>query len=245
MRLLEFVKREAGPTEKFGDIEIIDTIKKECAPWIRATKGKPVFRSVQKLDDDFVYKKKVRRDRAPRAANLQATKGFDKWIKTQGGAPRLESISVSTRKFILGQPFVVYPIGKFKYSWVRCLDWNHSSNETGWSSSTPDFIWGSNKSVEIPMFSELASKISDHIDIIDYQDDIIYTDIGYYIQNTPGGTGYVPELDKIYEKVVKEFMINSNKDLEFAMQNKYETWVYCDDYYIVPEEIAKNTGLIK
>ena len=119
--------------------DVFDVIKKNCKPYLTLLKGKvPLCRGIKinkrtESKDDlslFYGQKHVRKDRHPQGTPEEEFKILNKWLAKNKHARRDQSISVTAdqeRGDFFGSNSWIFPVGKFKYTWVKSKDFNHSN----------------------------------------------------------------------------------------------------------------------
>jgi hypothetical protein len=135
MEFAKFVKRDCKP--------YLSIVKKLPHPFLRAMRP-PHMGLPKKVGpddvDDFLEKYKgteigsgiglmaVRQDRTPRLTPKKAFENTNDWLQSKGGARRDKSaIAISKMSVIhktFGDPHWIFPVGKFKYSFVMSQDFN-------------------------------------------------------------------------------------------------------------------------
>jgi len=118
-------------------------IKKKCKPYLSLLKGKePLYRGIHDPSDALVTDgglgygiKKVHKDRNPKGTPLKDFKLLNKWLEGNEHVRRDQSISVTAdinSAQYFGSNSWIFPIGKFRYSWVKSHDMNHNNKKTGY-----------------------------------------------------------------------------------------------------------------
>jgi len=116
--------------------EIIRTIRKDCQYYLNNVNKKykrhPLFRGMKSemIYDGELGVVSVRKDRKPRGMNKYAYVFFNQWLESLGHSRRDKSISVNINdKFagIFGSIYVIFPIGKFDYTWAETFDINYEN----------------------------------------------------------------------------------------------------------------------
>ena len=119
MRLTQYINetKEIDP----DDIDIL--IEKDCNPWLKESKGIPVYRGAK--NKPYAYRGTVLTDRKPRDTDIQIQKTFDNVIqKKYGFKPRSSGLFVTGGLFQCqryGRVYEIFPIGKFKFLWSATI----------------------------------------------------------------------------------------------------------------------------
>lgn len=117
MRLIHFLDEDIE-SDAFEDIK--KKIHAECKPFLKQSKGYPLWRGMQQLD---MGKFKVRKNRKPKDTPLKVHEEFDKIFKENfGWKARSEGLLTSGDRQVAGSYgtiFQVFPIGKFRFVWSK------------------------------------------------------------------------------------------------------------------------------
>jgi len=152
--------------EKMSAEDVFNDIKIKCKSYLTLLNGKePLFRGIHDTGDakvtfekqdepgEFTNRsavtatgmgygiKKVRKDRIPKGTNKTDFKLVNKWLEGNGHSRRDKSISTTTSEFhssVFGKSSWIFPIGKFKYTWVKSPDFNHSNMAFGYQTADWD-----------------------------------------------------------------------------------------------------------
>ncbi len=144
MRLKGYLHLHEGAIKTGIEIEeLASLIKKECKPYLNIVKKLPYpfirYMRTRKESDPFqtygTGLMSVRQDREPKMTPKKMVVLINNWLEARGGARRDKSvIATSNRNSSLyrtfGSPHWIFPVGKFKYSFVTAGDWNLP--ESGW-----------------------------------------------------------------------------------------------------------------
>jgi hypothetical protein len=101
---------------------------------------------------------------------------LNQWLKSNGHAERNKSVSVSSdfsSANAFGNPYWVFPKGKFKYSHVRSEDFNYSNNQVGWNPNDMKYFlehWYSNDPNKEPWGSFSKDKFDENIISNDFKE---------------------------------------------------------------------------
>ncbi len=132
MRLRSFIN-EVSDKERFQVAEFIKSIEKECKPYLKLLKGRsPMIRGMKNTDDMGV--KPVRKDRTSKIGNSKETvkdiNDYMDYIKAARRDRSVIAISEFTSRMsqMFGQPYWIFPIGGFKYTYIEAADFNYGSN---------------------------------------------------------------------------------------------------------------------
>ena len=124
MRLQKYINNNLNESYMVKDwLEVVDKLKQDCKPFIREKKkGKWLYRGIKKSMPpvDIV---KPRKNRKPRDMPEDLHDELDYKFKEEfGWKSRSEGVfctSNMTDAGYYGEPFIIYPIGKFKYVWSK------------------------------------------------------------------------------------------------------------------------------
>jgi hypothetical protein len=138
--------------EEFQMDQTIESIKRDCKPWLYATKRcrQPFFfRGIQTpLGMGSFGRKKVRTDRKAMNMDFRTQQELDDlYEKKFGWRPRSEGIFCTSdyeeaRSY--GVPYFIFPIGYFKYIWNP----NYEDLYTDWWTIFPEFRNDTNRKME-------------------------------------------------------------------------------------------------
>ncbi|MFW6030241.1 MAG: hypothetical protein ACOCRO_08310 [Halanaerobiales bacterium] len=115
----------------------------------------PFYRGV--LNKQNFIHKKVRTGRIPKGTDIEAFKEINEYFEDKGHVRRDNSvIGTSHKKWakFFGSPFMLFPVGKFDYSFVETTDFNSLKTYKKISQEARDFIKG-----EIPIYDDKIEKI--------------------------------------------------------------------------------------
>ena len=103
-------------------LEMIETIKKECKPWLRLIKpilgSEKYFIRQSKRGNNFFVKVATRSDRRPLDSSKKVHNAFNKALEKRfGWRPRSEGVFVWPVSENPSIGYFFYPIGEFKYVW--------------------------------------------------------------------------------------------------------------------------------
>lgn len=149
--------------------KIIDLVNKDCQFYMKLNpnfKTNPLYRGIKgsSLDILDMGMKATRTDRRPKGMDSLVFKVFNKWLSDNGHLIRSNSVSVSSDKKsagMFGNAYVIFPIGKFDYTWVKSKDINISDIRTGWKDfNIEDALWDDIKGRKGEYDREEAKKLS-------------------------------------------------------------------------------------
>jgi len=124
---------------------LIDVIKRDCAPFLKQGGSKPLWRGMRSQSTStalnvqvngreiFLYTKLVRQDRKPLSTSTKMHAIIDDYFYEKFGLrARTQGVfgyGQEGRKYVeeFGEPYAVFPIGDFKYVWspkVKDLTYN-------------------------------------------------------------------------------------------------------------------------
>lgn len=118
MKFKQYIKEEKVPKTLS---EINSFIESNCQPYLRE-RGfyNPLYRGMRGITDE-TFIRKPREDRKPKDMALAVSQALDIVLKEKiGWKPRSEGIFTTTNKSeasVYGNPYVIFPIGSFKYVW--------------------------------------------------------------------------------------------------------------------------------
>lgn len=102
--------------------ELLDILRKNCQPWIIASKWLPIYRGSKMVSqyDDFI-KIKTRPDKQDPDIPKEIQQAFDRALAQRGHTALLKnSVHVTGNlesAIEYGRPFVIFPVGEFSISW--------------------------------------------------------------------------------------------------------------------------------
>jgi len=139
MRLREYLNEITPSVDLYLD-EVNDLIYKNCKPYLKLIGNfYPLYRGIYSLTPKYLNsgfdKKKVRKNREPQATDQKVFKMLNIWLQKNGHNRRDQSISVTSNistASTFGDAAMVFPIGKFSYSWIKAEDLNILDIVTGW-----------------------------------------------------------------------------------------------------------------
>lgn len=136
MKLKQYINEAPPATEIFLDIEdISDAISRECKPYLKLIKGKdPLYRGMSKSNRELILKH-TRKDRMPRGMSQSSADRLNSWLEKNGHCRRDESVlatPVKKHTKVFGHSYMIFPIGKFKYTFIKAKDFNMDDKKTGW-----------------------------------------------------------------------------------------------------------------
>jgi hypothetical protein len=131
MRLQQYINESKMESMATDIDEIIEIVKRECKQYLKMMKGKlpltrGVYVNIRSGGTAKLYRKDVRQDRAS-LGGIPYNDEMNKWLVKNGHLDRRKSISVTSNvgnAKDFGQPFVIFPLGKFSYSFVDERDFN-------------------------------------------------------------------------------------------------------------------------
>lgn len=164
MRLNNYLIQEEFFDAGFDNF--VDAIKSNCKPYLKKIGNNyrgPLLRSMMR-SKNYGYKT-PRQNRESQGTSHKTFKSFNKWLEKNGHLRRDKSVSCTTDEQVIdvipGIIHWVFPIGKFKYSWIKSTDVNIPDMETGWGGNVwlaqyfnPDFKGITVNSKRINMFGE-------------------------------------------------------------------------------------------
>ena len=140
MRLHRYINEQTNiEAYDFKDdlISAVKLINDNCAYYLTLLKARtPLYRGMEKakIDDLQVGKKKVRQNRKPLATGKKVFVKFNKWLRENKHVRRDKAVIATSDKGhvgLFGNPYFIFPIGKFDYTWIKAKDVN-VSDKTGW-----------------------------------------------------------------------------------------------------------------
>ena len=113
-----------------------ELIKVDCKPYLNLIKGKdPLYRGMY-VGGEAAGTKKVRTDRIPKGMDKITFEKFNKWLQKNKHNRRDQSVICTSNlkwaKSFSSKLYVIFPIGKFSYTWIASKDVNVTDNSTGW-----------------------------------------------------------------------------------------------------------------
>lgn len=150
MKLVKYLLEEKAVMVISGDEndpdqpkEIATLLKRDCSYYMgvhRDFKKMPLYKglvvgSASGFDIGDVGIKNTRVNRTPKGMDMERFKAFNKWLELKGHVKRDNSISLTSvmkNTFMFGTPYMVFPIGRFDYTWVKSRDVNLNDQSTKW-----------------------------------------------------------------------------------------------------------------
>ena len=139
MRLKDYLNEQKMQLVTTDYDEKINIIKRDCKYYLKLLKGKkPMVRGMKAdiIDNNDMTKKQVRQDRRPKGMSTRTANAFNKWLEENGHVRRDRSVFLTSGidfiKSMHGEPYYIFPIGKFNYTWVKAKDVNLTDGFTGW-----------------------------------------------------------------------------------------------------------------
>ena len=137
MRLNKFIN-EISDSDRFIVERFIEDIKKNCKPYLKLLKGRsPLIRGMNHAVPTDIGSKPVRKDRKSKMGHSKETmKDIDDYMDHIHGARRTESVIAisqfsNTMRVMFGDPYWIFPIGGFTYTFVEAQDFNYGDSD--WS----------------------------------------------------------------------------------------------------------------
>jgi len=185
------------------------------------------------------------RKRSPKGTSARLFNFINEWLIKRGHCDRSESMFCTSNRnwaWAFGSVMTVFPIGDFKFTYIKAQDFNNPDKNTDWN---PEYLmWaikdkiysldddslkfkkGKNGTEIIPL-ERLGKNKSMKIDVPCF---------GGFSRLLKPFTGeqYVKS-----EQIIDDFFV-SNKNLDVAIKNKWELWFECKSYYVVNPEIFFN-----
>lgn len=169
MRLIYYLNEEVDIDDVFR------SIKKDCKPWIKASKGEVAYRGMRTDKGNF-FRRKTRTDRQPLDTPQEISDAFDSAAKAKyGWKPRSEGMFCVGEKDVArayGLVYSVWPIGSFKFLWSDRIE--DFTNE--YEDADPDVVrmnaiqHYSNKNLDkaIRRGSEIMVKCKEYYAVFDF-----------------------------------------------------------------------------
>jgi len=159
MYITEKIEDYLGSDRKFNEY-FQNLIEKDCKHYLSLTKNGDMefFRGMYGKTDSG--KKKVRQDREAKGMDGSGSYNFNKWLVKNGHTDRSKSVMATSMiergRFFSEDVYVIYPIGKFNYTWINKRDVNMRDR---WSNDEQDAF----DSITIGFADSLPSKTSNDI----------------------------------------------------------------------------------
>jgi len=217
MRLVQYINENNYKTIRIDNPEdAIKILKKDCAKYLKETKGHWFYRGMkQKIDDYSLGYKTIRKDRKSHGMNDFLAEKLNNWLQKHGHVRR-DKAAIMTSSFThadyFNKPKTCFVQGNYNYTWIDGGDINQSDyrkdNKKWYGLIVPDYfnaIKNNQDSVNIITGSEYLRK--------KYNDDKI----------------------KIAEWLKESFpnFFHTNKGLLTAYRNEYEIWFEAKGFYFV------------
>jgi len=121
-------------------VDVVEKIiKKDCGPYLKTLQSKGIgafWRGMGYPTPTGNFgKKAVRKDRTSKGMQAKVANVLNDWLQSNGHNRRDKSISATAswaHANFFGEPFAVFPIGKFSYTWVPSNDINEPNNKSKW-----------------------------------------------------------------------------------------------------------------
>jgi len=114
-------------------VSINKTLHSKCKYYLSLIKGNnPLYRG---MDEDSEGIKKVRQDRKSLGMFQWTADKLNEWLKKHGHVPRDKSVFLTSdyhNAVDFGSPYMIFPIGKFNYTWIEAKDINIDDPRTKW-----------------------------------------------------------------------------------------------------------------
>lgn len=129
-------------SELIYDLDVFnETLHKECKPYLKMIKhySKPFYRG---MNEKVMGIKPVRKNRTSLGTRDDVFEKLNPWLQKNKHNRRDQSFMVTTSEDAVGQfgnPYFVFPMGKFSYTWMNARDFNMKDNRTGWSNDTANY----------------------------------------------------------------------------------------------------------
>ncbi len=138
MRLKSYMNETVLFEDHINNIK--ELIQKDCKSYLSVTRnGKYKFyRGMDLKHYDHrrsAGEKFVRQDREPRGMNSNEAENLNKWLEENGHIRRDKAVFATssikhTKNFRnFGEPYVIYPIGNFDYTYIKHIDINDYSGK--------------------------------------------------------------------------------------------------------------------
>ena len=215
MKLKAYLIKEGHFGHEIEDQSTIyNLIKKECKPYTKLVGNKPFYRGMYAGSHPWI-KRDVRQDRQATGMDSDIYWGFNEWLKKKGGAQRSKSVICTSDEDWagdFGHPYMIYPIGNFKYSWLYARDVNIPALTTNYSPGYMYMKWAGGDDGE-----EFAAEM-------------IYREIN---KRAPSKDEWLSFAKKLTDDWFKKKGVVNNKGIHIAYNKEYEIWFECKQYYAV------------
>lgn len=262
MRLRKYLNEN----KHYSQDAIIELLMKNCSPFLKEIN---LTHEEDFIKSDFTrfyrgvpgrYDNMIKLDVQKRTSRGTYGEYFpiiNKWLKSKGHVSRDFCIS-ATSDIKWAQGFgntlgIVFPIGNFKYTFVRAGDFNDSDNDTGWNSHA--LVWLLKEQlIKVSRHPIISAEFLDEAgdELIEVYDNQLLKFIKDYkgkdfegkylsveIQSISEGgwtrTGTVDYWNKEAQGVWQNFETNNN--IFEAEGNEYEIWFDCKSYYLVDPKV--------
>lgn len=160
MRLTRYLTEQKLniPPEKVARI-----LKAECRPYINLCKREGIDRFYRGMGYQLPKtfgSKKVRKDRISKGMTQETFVILNDWLQKNGHVRRDKSISATTNighASFFGTSTIIYPVGKFRYTWIEAEDINYPDNRTKWD---PEKLYRA-LDISVPHWDEWRIKQTD------------------------------------------------------------------------------------
>ncbi len=193
--------------------DLIQSIKRECKPWLSSIKGctagrRNIWRGIDSNDD--MLRKTVRTDRRPADTVKETHERNDKLFnRVYGWKPRSSGLFVNggvgiATSYGFGEPFLVFPIGKYIFLWSNTIqDLYATSNRIESDKKLTDMIRKSYSDKNI--CRAISSQNEIMISCKSYYA-LKYSVIGLYLGKSPKSLS-VRNADQLAEQFLTEYIL--------------------------------------
>lgn len=184
-------------------------IKKDCKEYLNLVNryNAKFYRGM--CDTHDFGRKSIRKDRLPHGMSKEKSENLNKFLISNGHADRSKSLlATSNKKYSMnfGRPFIIYPVGEFKYTWINKKDINIHEDWDDLEIFALNMV-----SLNKPFYDE---------------EFLWWLERKFNVKN-------IEEKDRFEKKLgsIIKGMFTTNKGIEIAFKNAYEIWFECNNYY--------------
>ena len=203
--------------------DIVETIARDCAPFMREIGDKPLYRGLKV--DGVIQTKKVRTDRRPLDTNRDTSEAFDLALAPYTGfKTRSEGVfatSTESNASIYGSTHFFFPKGDFQYAYSTYIA-DLSGTLLG---------YGNNENLFLVSFTKhykdmVAEGLIEPSFRIPPTDGILNP--WYVLKDVDRDTKY-----ELFRRIFKEHKIYSTDNLDVGIESEVEIIFKCEEYYAV------------
>ncbi len=209
MRFKQYLTERPKPNKQPTLDEVNKLISSNCKPYINLLNNKyPLYRGIG--SPDVFGEKKTHSKRKPRGSDKNVFNFINGWLDDNWHNNRINNIVIgssgksSTEKF--GQPCMMFPIGKFSYTWMDAEDININDSKTGWKQGFPY------RYISLTGFDHRSRN-------------------NQTVEEFEASETYKEQVVHLTKPFADYF--HTDKGFNIAYQHGYEIWFHCKSYYYI------------